>query len=328
MGCLKLERNTLLRIAHTSNSERSGEDKYCAGLYKYKYNGKEFQDELGLGFYDMDARNYDPAYGRWMSPDPLSEEFTNWSPYNFSFNSPISFSDPSGMAPEGINSTFIDPNGKVVEHRDDGDNNVYLVGDDWKPGGSKDGLPVGGKEKAGMIYKPGLNYEFDENGELGPNFSKFLNTKIATGAATPMGGAFDVFGVWELFWTSVLDEDDSQVSTLAMAVISKGKVKPKTSFRLVSNLLKASSKVHKHHVLSQQFRNWFASRGISNIDDFTIQMSARNHLKTLHGQGQWNAQWAQFIRNNPNANPSQIFYQAETMLKSFGLEHSRYVPYK
>jgi RHS repeat-associated protein len=29
-------------------------------MYKYKYNGKEYQDELGLNFYDYGARNYDP----------------------------------------------------------------------------------------------------------------------------------------------------------------------------------------------------------------------------------------------------------------------------
>jgi hypothetical protein len=35
---------------------------------------------------------------RWLSPDPLAEEFTNWSPYTFAFNSPLIFKDPDGRA--------------------------------------------------------------------------------------------------------------------------------------------------------------------------------------------------------------------------------------
>jgi RHS repeat-associated protein len=86
MGCLKLERNTLLRIAHTSNSERSGEDKYCAGTYKYKYQGQERQDELGLNWDSFKYRNYDYAIGRFMSIDPLSEDYTYNSTYAFQEN--------------------------------------------------------------------------------------------------------------------------------------------------------------------------------------------------------------------------------------------------
>lgn len=36
---------------------------------------------------------------RWLSVDPLAEEFPSWSPYSFSFNSPIIFKDPDGRAP-------------------------------------------------------------------------------------------------------------------------------------------------------------------------------------------------------------------------------------
>jgi hypothetical protein len=36
---------------------------------------------------------------RWMSPDPLAEEFYSESPYNFSHNNPIRYVDPDGAAP-------------------------------------------------------------------------------------------------------------------------------------------------------------------------------------------------------------------------------------
>jgi len=65
--------------------------------YKYKYNGKELQDELGLNVYDMDMRQYDPAIGRWVVQDPIVH--LDVSPYSAFNNNPIYFADPSGASP-------------------------------------------------------------------------------------------------------------------------------------------------------------------------------------------------------------------------------------
>lgn len=65
--------------------------------YKYKFNGKEWQDELGLNIYDYHARNFMPDIGRTLTMDPMAEKFYAFSPHSFFNNNPVYFIDPTGM---------------------------------------------------------------------------------------------------------------------------------------------------------------------------------------------------------------------------------------
>lgn len=67
--------------------------------YKYKFGGKELNDELGLDLYDFGARNYYASIGRWLNVDPLDENSRRWTPYHYVHNNPINLIDPTGMKP-------------------------------------------------------------------------------------------------------------------------------------------------------------------------------------------------------------------------------------
>ena len=73
----------------------------AAGTNKRQYNGKEWNDDFGLGWNDHDWRFYDPAIGRFVTIDPESEEDDQeqLNPYHFGLDNPIRYSDPDGRNP-------------------------------------------------------------------------------------------------------------------------------------------------------------------------------------------------------------------------------------
>ncbi len=64
-----------------------------AAVYKYTFQGKEYQDENGLNWHDFGSRMYDASLGRWMSTDPQNQF---GSPYLAMGNNPVSYTDPNG----------------------------------------------------------------------------------------------------------------------------------------------------------------------------------------------------------------------------------------
>jgi RHS repeat-associated protein len=65
-----------------------------------RFNGKEEQTVGGAGLLDYGARFYHPDLGRWLTQDPLAQQYAGVSPYNFCLNNPIRYTDPFGLSPQ------------------------------------------------------------------------------------------------------------------------------------------------------------------------------------------------------------------------------------
>ncbi|QTY27566.1 RHS repeat domain-containing protein [Flavobacterium sp. CS20] len=89
---------------------------------RYKYNGKEFDQETGNYYYG--ARYYKPKTSLWLSVDPLAEQMPSWSPHNYTFNNPIRYIDPDGRAPEDI--FFIRNDGTIDRIEQEGAHQFYV----------------------------------------------------------------------------------------------------------------------------------------------------------------------------------------------------------
>lgn len=74
--------------------------------YKYKFQGQERQDELGLNWDSFKYRNYDYAIGRFIGIDPLAEKYSYQSPYNFSENQVIAYRELEGLEKVHYTYTF------------------------------------------------------------------------------------------------------------------------------------------------------------------------------------------------------------------------------
>ncbi|MBD3582197.1 DUF6443 domain-containing protein [Flavobacterium selenitireducens] len=69
----------------------------CPKSFNYKYNGKEWQDELGINFYDFGFRHYMPDIGRFTTMDPMADFTSYQSPYVVSDNNPVLNMDEDGL---------------------------------------------------------------------------------------------------------------------------------------------------------------------------------------------------------------------------------------
>ncbi|MDR4460538.1 MAG: hypothetical protein MRJ67_08485 [Nitrospirales bacterium] len=94
-------------ITHLTNSSGTVANSYLYDSYgrrlnvfesvvqPYSYTGREFDGESGLYYYR--ARYYDPTAGRFLSEDPIGFRAGDQNLYNYVFNNPVNFIDPTGL---------------------------------------------------------------------------------------------------------------------------------------------------------------------------------------------------------------------------------------
>lgn len=93
-------------------------DDVAAKDNQYLYNGKEFNTDFGLGWYDYGARWYDPSVGRFSKIDRFSEKYSSFSPYQYAANNPILTVDINGdsLWVSNKGQTYLYEGGKLYQN--------------------------------------------------------------------------------------------------------------------------------------------------------------------------------------------------------------------
>lgn len=135
MGCFKLEtcqnpeEHSFLGVWKKSDQEKGVANYYPFGAVassysregslenRFKYQSKEYQDDLGLNLYDFHWRQYDPWGVHTTTIDPKAEKFYHLSPYSWAAGNPMKYIDPDGreiIGTDGKPVTYQTVNGQTV----------------------------------------------------------------------------------------------------------------------------------------------------------------------------------------------------------------------
>ena len=139
------------------------------------------EPESGLGsWYDYGFRFYDPAVGRWTSPDLLADWAPDLTPFRYGFNNPILYTDPDGLFESRREARRYrrsnELRGRIRKNKKSGEYEIHLKGSDGRVSRSSE---TGEIEYAAVASYTGPSIRAYE-----PNrWERFQNANFFTGMA-------------------------------------------------------------------------------------------------------------------------------------------------
>ena len=126
----ELQSNRENIIKYKTSEQTFIEERNDAEYTRYLFNGKELDEETGNYYYG--ARYYNPQTSIWLSVDPLADERSWLTPYNFVQNNPLVKVDPNGA----LDNPIYDTDGNFLGTDDTGIQGDAIVMDksDFKQG--------------------------------------------------------------------------------------------------------------------------------------------------------------------------------------------------
>ena len=104
-----------------------------AATNRWHFSGKEDQGvDFDIPYTDFGARLYAPNLGRWITPDPESEKYYDFSPYAYCANDPVNMVDPDGEHIWGID---VDGNINMIDE-DESQHILYAIDSDGNKTGA------------------------------------------------------------------------------------------------------------------------------------------------------------------------------------------------
>jgi RHS repeat-associated protein len=180
-------------------------------INRNKFNGKEeqrqeFSDCSGLEWLDYGARMYDNQIMQWHVPDPKSDSYYSYSPFNYTLNNPVNLIDPDGTSVYG---DYYKRDGSYLGSDGINDNKVYTTDGVKKVEVKNDKGEVTGikneftntdelsithtafqKQAATVYAESSIGYGVESKEEMFGIASVHQRNKIAFGANAPLAKKF------------------------------------------------------------------------------------------------------------------------------------------